>query len=37
LFVRAARQSNAKAMNMIGRFREFGSTCRIDTASAMRW
>ena len=37
LFVRAARQGNAKAMNMIGRFRECGWTVRIDMASAQRW
>ena len=34
LFVRAARQGNAKAMNMIGRFRECGWTGRVDMASA---
>lgn len=37
LFVRSARQGNAKAMNMIGRFRECGWTIRIDMASAQRW
>jgi len=37
LFVRAARQGNAKAMNMIGRFRECGWTCRVDIVSATRW
>ncbi|MGE3991333.1 tetratricopeptide repeat protein [Pseudorhodoplanes sp.] len=37
LFVRSARQGNAKAMNMIGRFREFGWTCRVDLASSERW
>jgi TPR repeat protein len=37
LFVRSARQGNAKAMNMIGRCREFGWVGRIDPASAMRW
>ena len=37
LFVRSARQGNAKAMNMIGRYREFGWTGRIDLASAIRW
>ncbi|MET0868794.1 MAG: sel1 repeat family protein [Pseudorhodoplanes sp.] len=37
LFVRSARQGNAKAMNIIGRYREFGWVGRIDPASAMRW
>lgn len=37
LFVRSARQRNAKAMNMIGRYREFGWTSRVDIASAIRW
>jgi TPR repeat protein len=37
LFVRSARQGNAKAMNMLGRYREFGWVGRIDPASAMRW
>ena len=37
LLVRSARQGNAKAMNMIGRYREFGWNCRADRASAMRW
>ncbi len=37
LFVRAARRGNAKAMNMIGRFRECGWIGRVDLASAQRW
>lgn len=37
LFVRSARQGNAKAMNMIGRYREGGFIGRIDLASARRW
>ena len=37
LFVRSARQGNAKSMNMIGRYREFGWTGRLDLDSAIRW
>jgi TPR repeat protein len=37
LLVRSARQGNAKAMNMIGRYREFGWSGRVDHASATRW
>jgi TPR repeat protein len=37
LLVRSARQGNAKAMNMIGRYREFGWASRIDLSSAQRW
>ncbi len=37
LLVRSARQGNAKAMNMIGRYREFGWAGRINIASAIRW
>ena len=37
LFVHSARQGNAKAMNMIGRYREFGWTGRINHGSALRW
>lgn len=37
LFVGAARQGNAKAMNMLGRFREEGWQVRAKPAAAMRW
>ena len=37
LLVRSARQSNAKAMNMIGRYREFGWVGSIKIPSAIRW
>lgn len=37
LFVRSARQGNAKAMNMLGRYREFGWAGRANHASALRW
>ncbi len=37
LFVRSARQGNAKAMNMLGRYREFGWAGRVDLRSAIRW
>lgn len=37
LLVRSARQRNAKAMNMIGRYREFGWTGPINIPSAIRW
>lgn len=37
LLVRSARQGNAKAMNMIGRYREFGWTAPVNIPSAIRW
>lgn len=37
LLVRSARQGNAKAMNMIGRYREFGWSGPINIPSAIRW
>ena len=37
LLVRAAREGNAKAMNMIGRYREFGWSGPINIPSAIRW
>jgi TPR repeat protein len=37
LFVRSARQGNAKSMNMIGRFREEGWTGPVRLAAAFRW
>ena len=37
LLVRSARQGNAKAMNMIGQYREFGWTAPINIPSAIRW
>ncbi len=37
LLVRSARQGNAKAMNMIGRYREFGWTGPVNIPSAIRW
>jgi len=37
LLVRSARQGNAKAMNMIGRYREFGWVGGINIPSAIRW
>jgi TPR repeat protein len=37
LLVRSARQGNAKAMNMLGRYREFGWASRVDLPSAQRW
>jgi TPR repeat protein len=37
LFVRAARQGNAKAMNMLGRYREEGWHGRVKLGSAARW
>ena len=37
LLVRSARQGNAKAMNMIGRYREFGWGGPINIPSAIRW
>jgi hypothetical protein len=37
LLVRSARQGNAKAMNMIGRYREFGWSGPVNIPSAIRW
>ena len=37
LLVRSARQGNAKAMNMIGRYREFGWAGSANISSAIRW
>lgn len=37
LLVRSTRQGNAKAMNMLGRYREFGWASRVDLSSAQRW
>ena len=37
LLVRSARQGNAKAMNMIGRYREFGWIGPVNIPSAIRW
>jgi len=37
LLVRSARQGNAKAMNMIGRYREFGWAGPVKVPSAIRW
>jgi TPR repeat protein len=37
LLVQSARQGNAKAMNMIGRFREEGWHGRVKLSAAMRW
>lgn len=37
LLVRSARQGNAKAMNMIGRYRELGWSGPVNIPSAIRW